>query len=96
MVEIIVCLTIGIAAGYLLRKKNRLLSVSSRLASVAIYILLFLLGVSLGVNSNVLSQLPKLGGYALALAVLGILGSIIFAALLYCKLFKQSEKEHEE
>lgn len=96
MVEVIVFLTLGIVLGYLMRKKTRFLAVSNRLVSISIYALLFLLGVALGVNSDVLAQLPKLGGYAFVLAVLSIMGSVILAAVLYHKMFKKTEGKHEK
>lgn len=96
MIEVIVFLTLGIVLGYFVRKKPRILSASNQLVNISIYALLFLLGVALGTNDDVLAQLPKLGGYAFVLAVLAILGSIILAAILYRKLFKKAEDKNEE
>lgn len=96
MIEVIVFLTLGIVLGYFVRKKPRFLSASNRLVSMSIYALLFLLGVALGTNNDVLAQLPRLGGYAFILATLSIIGSVILADFLYRKLFKKTEKEHEE
>ena len=96
MVEVLIALGLGCAPGYLLRKKPRILRASNRLASIAVFALLFLLGVALGVNDKLLSQLPRLGGYSLALAVLAIAGSVLLAALLYRKLLKQPPKKYEE
>lgn len=96
MIEVIVFLTLGIILGYFVRKKPRFLKTSNQLVSISIYALLFLLGVALGVNDDVLVQLPKLGGYAFILAVLSIIGSIALAAFLYRKMFKKTEEKHEE
>ena len=96
MIEVIVFLALGIVLGYFVRKKPRFIAASNRLVSISIYALLFLLGVALGTNDDVLEQLPKLGGYAFVLAVLSIIGSIILAAFLYRKMFKKMEEEHEE
>lgn len=96
MVEVIAFLTLGIILGYFVRKKLKFLSLSNRLVSISIYALLFLLGVALGTNDEILVQLPKLGGYAFILAVLSIIGSIILASFLYRRVFKQTEKENEE
>ncbi|MDR0661233.1 MAG: lysine exporter LysO family protein [Prevotellaceae bacterium] len=96
MIEVILFLVLGILLGYFVRKKQRFLSISNRLVSISIYALLFLLGVALGTNSDLLRQLPKLGGYAFVLAVLSILGSIVLAAFLYRKMFKKTEEKHEE
>lgn len=96
MIEVIVFLTLGIVLGYFVRKKPRFLNTSNRLVSISIYALLFLLGVALGTNDDVLAQLPRLGGYAFVLAALSVLGSIILASFLYRKVFKKMEKENEE
>lgn len=96
MVEVIIFLTLGIVLGYLMRKKKQFLSFSNRLVSISVYTLLFLLGIALGTKNEVLAQLPKLGGYAFVIAVLSIIGSVVLAAILYNKMFKPTEKEHEE
>ena len=96
MIEVLVFLTLGIILGYFVRKKPQLLAAGNKLVSISIYMLLFLLGVALGTNSEVLAQLPKLGGYAFILAVLSIVGSITLAAILYHRLFKKTNEEHEE
>lgn len=69
----------GILAGRLGRRflSHRLLG---RLTMLAIFLLLFLLGVSIGANERLFERLPELGGEALALALLCLLGSIACSA----------------
>lgn len=72
---------LGIGVGYLFRKRN--LSFISRLITLLIWILLFVLGLEVGSNPQIVSNLGKLGLDALIITVGALLGSIILAALLW-------------
>ena len=73
----------GILAGYLLRpKKIRFLQ---GFIIVLVWILLFLLGLEIGSNKDVISQFGKLGLEAFLIAATGTLGSIVLAKLLWGK-----------
>lgn len=48
----------------------------------AIFLLLFLLGVSIGGNANLLANLPRLGLQALLLIVCALAGSILAVRLI--------------
>lgn len=80
----------GIALGYLFRKKTILQKLGKPI-SYTIYLLLFLLGISVGGNSEIINNLPSLGGQALLLAFAGTLGSVL-AAWGINFLFKNSRK----
>ena len=72
---------LGIGVGYIFRKRN--LSFISRLITLLIWILLFVLGLEVGSNPQIVSNLGKLGLDALVITVGALLGSIILAALLW-------------
>ena len=72
-------------AGYLLRNRN--LSLVPRLVTVAIWALLFLLGMSVGGNRDILDNLHTLGLEALALTAGGVLGSVALAWVVYRVFF---------
>jgi len=55
----------------------------------AIYLLLFMLGISVGTNKEVIDNLGKIGYEAVAIAIASISGSVLLAALLFKVLFKQ-------
>lgn len=75
---------LGMAIGWLFN--NRLnQAVLQRLTLGAIFLLLFLLGLAIGANQDLLSRLPSLGLQALALMLAGVGGSI--AAALFIKRF---------
>lgn len=75
----------GIFIGYLLRNKN--LTFTPHAISMMIWILLFLLGVSLGSNEKLMRSLGTLGVEAVILAAVSMVGSMTAAYLLYktCK-----------
>ena len=62
----------GIAAGYLLRKIELLQKIGKPI-SYTILLLLFLLGISVGANKDIVDNLATLGGQAFLLALAGCL-----------------------
>lgn len=78
----------GIALGYLLRKWELLQNLGGPI-SYTIFLLLFLLGVSVGANDAIVNNLLKLGGQAFLIAVAGTLGSVLAAAVVYHYVFKE-------
>ncbi len=72
---------LGIGVGYIFRKRN--LSFISKVITVLIWILLFVLGLEVGSNPQIVSNLGKLGLDALIITLGAVAGSIILAALLW-------------
>jgi len=89
MVIVIALLVAGILAGYLLRNKRRILVLSARLTDGAIFLLLFFLGVSVGMNEEVVSNFQNIGLQAFLLTVLGTLGSVVVTWLFYLLFFRK-------
>lgn len=81
MFKVLALMILGIGVGYIFRKRN--LSFISKLITVLIWILLFVLGLEVGSNPQIVSNLGKLGLDALIITVGALLGSIILAALLW-------------
>jgi len=77
-------LAAGIIAGFLLREKRRV--DVSRVNVAIILVLIFSLGFSIGVNSELLNSLPRVGVSALAMATLAIAFSVFFTVLVGRKL----------
>lgn len=84
----------GIAVGRLLRPWISRVFLA-RAVMCAIFILLFLLGVSIGGNEELLRQLPYLGLDALMLMLLCVVGSII-ASMFITPLLRNSEKNRAD
>ena len=88
MFIVISCMIVGIVFGYLLRSwKFRSIH---RIILTLIWLLLFLLGLELGANDEVVRQFGKLGFEAFLLAVGGTLGSVVFAWLLWLTIRNKS------
>lgn len=71
----------GIAFGYLLRSKK--IRFIHWVVTTLIWLLLFLLGLEVGVNEIVVRQFGTLGFEAFLLASAGTLGSVVFAWVLW-------------
>ena len=70
IVSIMLC---GIGLGYLLRGRNT--AVISKIITVLIWALLFLLGIEVGTNPKIIGGLQNLGVEALVLTIGGSVGS---------------------
>ncbi len=81
MFKVLALMILGIGVGYLFRKRN--LAFISRLITLLIWILLFVLGLEVGSNPQIVSNLGKLGLDALIITLGAVAGSIILAALLW-------------
>jgi len=92
MIEILVIMSAGIVLGFILRKKRYVIMVFDKLTNLSIYLLLFLLGLSIGSNKLIINQFDKIGINAILLAVSGTGGSIILSYFAY-KFFKRDEEK---
>ena len=78
VVSLMLC---GIAVGYMLRNKNT--HIVSRIITVLIWLLLFLLGIEVGSNPRIVGGMQTLGIEALLLTIGGAVGTILCAWLLW-------------
>lgn len=93
MLNVLLCLIGGIIAGYLLRKK----SFTQRLDKPIFYtiiLLLFLLGISVGSNKEIIEGISTLGAHAIIMGASTALGSVLMAGLFY-RLFFRKKNNHE-
>jgi uncharacterized membrane protein YbjE (DUF340 family) len=89
MISILIVLTAGILVGLMIVSKPGLHRINNHLLNWSIYLLLFLLGISVGTNEEVIRNLGKIGYEAIAIAVASIAGSVLFSGLLYRFLFNK-------
>ncbi len=87
MLIVVGIMFLGVAIGYLLRGKMKLGAVSKAI-TYAIYVLLFLLGVSVGINPQIISNLTTLGVEALIITLAALAGSVLAAWGIYHLWFK--------
>lgn len=86
MLLVLTLMAVGMLLGFLLRDRRGLLRSVDPSISVAIFLLLFLLGVSVGKNEVIMSHLDTLGVQALVLSVGAVTGSVL-AAFIVQKIY---------
>lgn len=89
MGPILLVLSAGIITGLLIIRKPFLHKVNNELMNWAIYLLLFMLGISVGTNREVIENISKIGFEAIIIAIASIAGSVLLSALLFKVLFRQ-------
>ena len=92
MFTIISIMFTGIGIGYLLRGLRFLQKVEKSI-SLTIFLLLFVLGLSIGSNSLIINNIGKFGWQAIVLATLSILGSLLASFLVFHLFFKKGGNE---
>ena len=90
MFTVISIMFLGIGIGYLLRKQS--LPWVQKGITLLIWLLLFLLGMEVGQNKQVIRSLPTLGLEALAIAIACVSGSCIAAWILWKHIKKKEAK----
>lgn len=88
MFGILFSLAVGMCCGFVLRRWRRIIRGADRLMAWCVYGLLFFLGISVGVNETVVSQLGTFGVQGLILALGGIAGSVGAVYVLEVWLFR--------
>lgn len=84
----------GIAFGYIMRR-HRFTHIS-KATIFFIWILLFVLGVEVGGNPNIIKSLHTLGVEAIFIAGMSILGSAVAAMLLWKNVKKHEERREKD
>lgn len=81
----------GMLLGFLLRKQK--LSGIHKVITVLIWLLLFLLGIEVGGNQEIINGLHTIGLEAIVITVAAVLGSVTAAWGLWYVLYKKNRKE---
>ena len=81
MFTVIGIMFVGIALGYLLRCQS--LPWINKAITALIWLLLFLLGIEVGHNEQIIRSLPTLGLEAFSIAIVCVLGSSLAAWALW-------------
>ena len=87
MFTIIGLMLTGILLGYLLRKRD--LKKIHQIITLLIWLLLFILGIEVGSNEQIIKGLHTIGLEAVILTLGGSLGSVIAAWALWRALYKR-------
>ena len=94
MFKIIGILFSGVVVGYLFRNISLVGHIRKPL-TLTIISMLFLLGISIGMNEMIVNNLSTLGWQAVILAVAGTAGSVLASWFCY-KLFFKDDIDNEE
>lgn len=84
---ILLILAISVVAGRLLRRFD-CIRVFSGATGWTVFALLFVFGITIGMDRNLVSHFVSLGMQALLVAVAGVVGSVL-CAMLFSKLIKR-------
>jgi uncharacterized membrane protein YbjE (DUF340 family) len=87
MFTVIIIMTIGIVIGAAFHKRTAFIQGAERVITYAIWLLLFLLGVSVGANKLIMSNIGTLGIQALLLSFSAMAGSIVLSYFLFAYFF---------
>ncbi len=87
MLKVVAIMLSGMAVGFLLRKRR--LRVVPHAVTVLIWALLFLLGVEVGTNRQVIEGITSLGLEALWLSLAGLAGTVLLAWALWRWISRQ-------
>lgn len=82
---------LGIIIGFAIREKVKVIQVVEVTITFAIYLLLLLLGISVGTNEIIISNLGTLGINGILLGIGGVSGSVILSFFVYKKFFEIRE-----
>ncbi len=92
MITVLVIMTTGILIGWLFHNQKKFLKTTDKLSNWAIYLLLFLLGLSVGTNEKILKNLDQIGIQAILITVFAVLGSVLVSWITYIIFFKKDER----
>lgn len=95
MFSIVMTMLAGVLIGHFLRNGKRVGKIEKS-TSITIFVLLFVLGLSVGSNNVIIDNLGRFGWQAAVIAILGMGGSIIAARIVFQLFFKKGEEKNEE
>ncbi|WP_294142571.1 LysO family transporter [uncultured Sanguibacteroides sp.] len=90
MIIVIGLMACGIVIGYIFRERN--LKFVHKGINYAIFLLLFLLGISVGANDDIMNNLETIGYDALLITMGAVTGSVLCAWAVYKFFFTTTSK----
>ena len=88
---ILIFLVAGTLGGLMLRKVRRFSSSTDKISTWLIYILLFIMGLLVGSDNEIMDHIGAIGTQAITIALFAVFGSILLSGITY-KLFFKNEK----
>jgi uncharacterized membrane protein YbjE (DUF340 family) len=99
MIIVLSVMLAGICMGLVLTRYPNIIRINDKLVSWAIYLLLFLLGVSVGINETIIHNLDQIGLQAAIITLGAVSGSVFVSWFVYRYWFKPGQHQgakHEE
>ena len=87
MLKILISLGMGFLIGYRNILNDKMIWANSKLQLVWLLFLIFVMGMSIGMDAEILTQLPVLGAKAFIFAVATCVGSVAVVYVLYRVFF---------
>lgn len=87
MAIILILMLTGIILGLVLGKYPIIPKINEKLLNIAIYILLLLLGIAVGSNNKIITNLYTIGVQSLIIAIGAIAGSVVICWMIYKTFF---------
>lgn len=94
MNKVLIIMILGMVTGFVLRKNGNLFHYIDKIIMGTIFLLLFCLGLSVGLNDQVIHNFHLIGLNAFLLTTGAISGSVILSWVLYRLFFRR--KIHEK
>lgn len=95
MVTIFLCLLSGIGIGVALRRVPNV-TIIGKLMSGVIFVLLFLLGKSVGKDPHIMNNLASIGLKAFIITSSAIAGSVLVSWFVYKYFFAEKKSDNED
>lgn len=99
MIIVLLVMLSGTLIGFVLNRYPKVIKLTDKLTSWSIYLLLFLLGISVGLNKTIIQNLDKIGLQAVIITIGAISGSVFTLWIVYRFFFKSEQTNrdrHEE
>lgn len=76
------CLVLGVPVGFMLRKKPLIIKLTDQMLTWSVRVLLLLLGLALGADERLMSQMDTIGARGIFISLCCVLGSLVGARLI--------------
>ena len=93
MFGVMIVMLSGILIGYILRNIRAIPALVSKINIYIIFLLLFVMGLSVGSTPQVIQGLGTLGLLGIAISVVSIAGSVFLSWIVYRHLFKKEDDQ---
>jgi len=91
MLYVLLSLAAGALLGFFIRKRKKVSAIFSRATAGIIFVLLFILGMTVGMNESLFKNLSAVGIKALVLTFGGMFGSVGLSFLVYRLFFRAKD-----